>query len=285
MLKTAICDECGSEFYKTSSKMPGLCPECASILYGYENCKHVFENGRCIKCYWDGSKSAYIEASNNSMNPWEEIKLEDYEKHMSLDSVRQLQAMNMIMYEQFESYPVKTAMVLGVAGGNGLEHVRSEKYQVVYGIDINEEYLAAASKRYEQSSEVLQFMKMDLLTEADRLPRADLIIANLIVEYIGYSAFKNAVRRVDPEYVSCVIQVNSDDKQWVSDSPYLHVFDGLDSIHHQMEESALASAMEEIAYKRVFRSEELLPNGKSLIRMDFRKETEEILQQSAAIFG
>ena len=30
-------------------------------------------------------------------NPWEEISLDDYEKHMSLDTVRQLQAMNSIM--------------------------------------------------------------------------------------------------------------------------------------------------------------------------------------------
>ena len=28
------------------------------------------------------------------MNPWEEISLSDYENHMSLDSVKQLQAMN-----------------------------------------------------------------------------------------------------------------------------------------------------------------------------------------------
>ncbi len=55
-------------------------------------------------------------------NPWEEISLDDYENHMSLDSVKQLQAMNKIMEEQFETYPVSTAMVLGVAGGNGLEH-------------------------------------------------------------------------------------------------------------------------------------------------------------------
>ena len=27
-------------------------------------------------------------------NPWEEIRLDDYEKHMSLDSVRQLQALD-----------------------------------------------------------------------------------------------------------------------------------------------------------------------------------------------
>ena len=38
-----------------------LCPECAHILYGYPNCGHVFKNGRCIYCYWDGSRSKYIE--------------------------------------------------------------------------------------------------------------------------------------------------------------------------------------------------------------------------------
>ena len=32
-------------------------------------------------------------------NPWEEIRLDDYEKHMSLDSVRQLQALDSIMEE------------------------------------------------------------------------------------------------------------------------------------------------------------------------------------------
>ena len=54
-----ICDECGSEFLLSSSKMKALCPECAHILYGYENCGHVFKNGRCEKCLWDGSKSHF----------------------------------------------------------------------------------------------------------------------------------------------------------------------------------------------------------------------------------
>lgn len=55
-----ICDECGSEFFKGSSKMPALCPECAHILYDYPNCGHVFKNGRCIHCHWNGSRSVYI---------------------------------------------------------------------------------------------------------------------------------------------------------------------------------------------------------------------------------
>ena len=54
------CDECGSEYYSGSSLMKNICPECAHALYGYPNCSHVFENGRCMLCYWDGSKSDYL---------------------------------------------------------------------------------------------------------------------------------------------------------------------------------------------------------------------------------
>ena len=57
-----VCDECGSRFLASSSRMQSLCPECASVLYGYENCKHVFQNGRCTRCLWDGSRSDYIQS-------------------------------------------------------------------------------------------------------------------------------------------------------------------------------------------------------------------------------
>jgi len=60
----ALCDECGSLFFKGSSQMMGLCPECAHILYGYPNCDHHFQDGRCVNCYWDGSKSMYIKKQN-----------------------------------------------------------------------------------------------------------------------------------------------------------------------------------------------------------------------------
>lgn len=204
-------------------------------------------------------------------NPWEEIRLDDYENHMRLDSVRQLQAMNAIMKEQFEVYPVETAMVLGVAGGNGLEYIRTDKYRIVYGVDVNEAYLHAASERYAELSDVLTLLHLDLVQDAERLPQAELLIANLLIEYIGYEAFRKAVLQSAPEYVSCVIQINMDENSWVSDSPYLHAFDGLDAIHHQMEEKALAAAMKEIGYVEILRETERLPNGKALVRVDFRR--------------
>ena len=204
-------------------------------------------------------------------NPWKDISLSDYENHMSLDSVHQLQAMNLIMKDQFEAYPVDTAMVLGIAGGNGLEHVRCDKYKTVYGVDINEDYLKAVSERYSSLNGVLECLQIDLINECDKLPEADLVIANLLIEYIGYEAFVNAMMRVRPQYISCVIQINIDEDQWVSDSPYLHAFDRLDEVHHQMEEQALTDAVEEAGYKKILVKSNPLPNGKALLRIDFER--------------
>ena len=209
---------------------------------------------------------------NKTNNPWEEISLDDYENHMSLDSVKQLHTMNSMMKEQFGDYPVNSAMVLGVAGGNGLEHVDKAKYQTVYGVDINEEYLRTVAERYASLSGVLKCIKADLINESDKLPHADMIIANLLIEYIGYDVFKKAVKTVDPQFVSCVIQINTDARQWVSESPYIHAFDRLDEVHHQMEEDELESAMKDIRYSRILCKREDLPNGKALVRIDFQKD-------------
>ena len=205
-------------------------------------------------------------------NPWEEISLSDYENHMSLDSVKQLQAMNSIMKKQFSDYPVKPAMVLGIAGGNGLEHVRSGKLEKVYGVDINEEYLKAVKERYKDLAGILECLHIDLISECGKLPHSELVIANLLIEYIGYEAFQKAVKRIDPKYVSCVIQINTGDAQWVSDSPYLHAFDRLDEVHCQMEENALITSMKDTGYRIILNESDPLPNGKALQRIDFIKE-------------
>lgn len=201
-------------------------------------------------------------------NPWEEISLSDYENHMKLHSVMQLQNMNQMMKGQFNAYPVSSVMILGIAGGNGLEHIDKRKYQKVYGIDINTEYLKAVEERYSDISEILECTQMDLIGEIDKLPNAELLVANLLIEYIGYDCFQKAVEHVCPKYVSCIIQINIDDS-WVSNSPYIHVFDDLDKIHYQMEENTLIQAMNEIGYNLIAQTENLLPNGKKLVQLDF----------------
>lgn len=206
------------------------------------------------------------------MNPWEEISLSDYENHMKLNSVLQLQTMNQMMKGQFYAYPVSSVMILGIAGGNGLEHIDANKFKKVYGVDINEAYLKAVKERYSCISNILECIQLNLLEEVNKLPQSDLLIANLLIEYIGYECFQKAVEQVQPNYVSCIIQINLDDS-WVSDSPYIHAFDDLDKVHHQMEESSLIHTLQCIGYQKIKQIENPLPNGKKFVQLDFGKNS------------
>jgi len=169
-------------------------------------------------------------------NPFLEIPLEIYEKHMSFGSVQQLQTLNKIMRDQLNRYDVSTAMILGVAGGNGLEYVDISKIDVVYGVDINPKYLEACRQRFSHLGTHFRDLCSDLTDLTSCLPEADLVIADLIIEYIGYEAFVCHMQKVSPKYISVVIKVNRGDG-FVSDSPYLHAFDRLAESHHQIDES------------------------------------------------
>lgn len=57
--------------------------------------------------------------NNKGINPWREIRLSDYESHMRLDSVQQLQTMNKMMRRQFSLCSADTVMILGVTGVMG----------------------------------------------------------------------------------------------------------------------------------------------------------------------
>ena len=203
-------------------------------------------------------------------NPWEEISLSDYESHMKLNSVRQLQAMNALMKSQLDTYPVSSVMILGVAGGNGLEHIAGKRFVKVYGLDINASYLEEVRRRYSTLDSVLECLCVDLLSETELLPAAELVIANLLIEYIGYEGFQRVIQTVKPQYVSCVIQVNPEGN-WVSDSPYLHIFDGLERIYCQMDGQELTERMAEIGYHVIKTLEFPLPNGKKFLQLDFQQ--------------
>ncbi len=102
------------------------------------------------------------------------------------------------------------------------------------------------------------------------LPEADLLVANLLIEYIGYENFCRAVEAAKPVYVTCIIQVNSD-ASFVSDSPYLHILGRLESVHHQINADALEACMYRIGYSTRLTQVKELPNGKRLVRMDFAR--------------
>lgn len=203
-------------------------------------------------------------------NPWKEIDLNDYENHMSLKNVYQLQILNEMMKEQFRTYNINTIMILGIAGGNGLEHIDKEQFTKVYGVDVNQNFLYECKRRYNELGDVFETICVDLLEDNLQLPSSELLVANLLVEYIGYDCFQKIIRLVKPIYISCVIQINTGNS-FVSDSPYIHAFDCLEEVHHQMEESNLVECMNKIDYQLIKTTEQLLPNGKKFVKLDFAR--------------
>lgn len=113
-------------------------------------------------------------------NPWEEISLSDYENHMKLNSVMQLQTMNQMMKRQFSAYPVNSVMILGIAGGNGLEHIDKHKFKKIYGIDINEEYLRTVKERYPDISDTLKCICLNLLEETNKAAKSRVVNCKFI---------------------------------------------------------------------------------------------------------
>lgn len=203
-------------------------------------------------------------------NPWKEIELSDYEGHMKLDTVFQLQTLNQMMKEQLTQYPSDAVMILGVAGGNGLEHIGPGQFKAVYGVDINQQYLEECVRRYVNLGEAFRPICGDLTGDVGFLPHADLLIANLLIEYIGYDCFQKVILQVQPHVVSCGIQVNGA-QNFVSDSPYSQVFDGLDSILHSVDEESLSVVMRRTGYHQALRKAWQLPNGKQLVRLDYQR--------------
>lgn len=107
--------------------------------------------------------------------PWEDIPLDDYESHVSLGSIMRFRAMNEMMKDQLSVYPASAAMILGIAGGNGLEHVRPDSFKTLYYVDINPSYLHSVARRYPQLANTLTCLCLDLATDVASCPHADLL--------------------------------------------------------------------------------------------------------------
>ncbi len=184
--------------------------------------------------------------------------------------MRQLQALNEITAMQVHDHPARTILVLGVCGGNGLEHIDSTRVKKVYGADINEEYLAVCKKRHSRFGDKLELICTDLCSGDCTLPRAELVIANLIVEHTGLEAFCRQMGKIRREgtALSCVIQSN-EGASYVSRSPYAKKLQPLDAVHHDIPESDLISGLEGVGYNMLLREEYPLPDEKMFIRVDF----------------
>jgi len=203
-------------------------------------------------------------------HPWEELQLSDYEGHMSMQGIEQSQALSELTRRRLLRHPAKSVMIWGVAGGNGLEHIDPNAIESVTGVDVNQDYLDACRARHTRLGDKLVLVKADLSKPCPELGTAELLIADLFVEYIGIDAFIARVKECAPKTLCCVIQKNIS-AAFVSSSPYMHAFEGIGALHQDIEEAALVFALSGIGYSILFREEFPLKNGKMFVAVECGK--------------
>lgn len=204
-------------------------------------------------------------------NPWLGIALSDYEDHMSAETVGQMQMLSHITARQLFDHKPSTVAIFGVAGGNGLEHIDTETTTKVYGIDVNEEYLRCCRERHRRLDGILQTMTCNLADEQLTLPAVELLIANLVVEYLGVTQFAALLQHNQEliKSVSCTIQQNNGDQFVSSSKTGAKLAAALDNFHYNVEEKELRSNLEASGFIATKREIYSLPNDKEFVRMDF----------------
>lgn len=224
---------------------------------------------RIFELLKDGLNSLPYKYNRMDSNPWLHIPLEDYERHMSHHLVGQSTLLNSLTKKYLDEIKPEIAIFLGIAGGNGLEHIDNHITKKVYGIDINPDYLDIAFKRFNHRIPSLQLLKLDITQHAESLCKSDFIWAALILEYTGIDDglgfCKNNLHKDGHLIVS--IQSNNNSP---SVSPT-----GIESIKKAGEvfsvvvPEELLNAAAYKGYKLMGKEENILPNGKSIKTFHF----------------
>ena len=190
---------------------------------------------------------------------------------MSDAQVGQIQKLHDITGEQLAEHPSRAIGVLGIAGGNGLDLIDSQTTDAVYGYDVNPHYLAACEARYRDSLGDRLHLIEARIDRSLTIERVDLLIANLIIEYVGAEEFVSFAAANAPSIgaLSCVIQRN-DAEGFVSSTDYSSSFDALASVSSDIDPDSLTAAMSHAGFLVLGRCNYPLPNGKALLRQDFR---------------
>jgi len=204
-------------------------------------------------------------------NPWPGITAEDYERHMSHPAVRQQQAVNAIFRSQNETYLPEKLLCIGIGTGNGLEHVSKETTKIVYGIDINNGFLKTCSSRYAKRIGSLRTRCLDIHHEYFNEDTVDLVIANLVLEFIDIERFIAQLKLVSRKgtIVSVVFQIRHD-APFISSSG-VNAIECLSDYKQEVNRSFLENRLKREGFIRIKELHHMLHDGKELVRLDFTK--------------
>ena len=204
-----------------------------------------------------------MELSLVDESPWDQIPLADYEAHMSNEQVGQLRLLSQLTETYLDLLRPGSAIFLGIAGGNGLEHIDNAITRSVIGIDISQNYLAEVFRRYGDRIPGLRLLKLDVSRTPDTIIRGDMIWAGLVLEYIGIDATLTFARNNLRPGGNLVATIQSNNGITAVSPTGVTSVQRAAGICQTVEEDELTRRFLDGGFTRKGREENFLPNGKS----------------------
>ena len=196
-------------------------------------------------------------------NPWLSVPLAEYERHMSSEEVRQLGVLSELFAEAISRCRPSSIAVLGIAGGNGLEHIDTTVTTRIVGLDLNPQYIETVRQRYSHLPG-LELHCTDLSEQRVDLEPVQLVHAALIFEHAGTErCLENAIALTAPGgNLSVVLQLPAEGGKAVGTSR----FASIENLHAHFSFVRSASFCEWLAgrgFRLAHETTRKLPAGKA----------------------
>ena len=212
-----------------------------------------------------------IEKINDSSTLWNQVSLADYENHMSHETVAQLPLLSALTKKYLEKHQPQKPLFLGIAGGNGLEHVDATTVEHVVGIDINEDYLQQTYLRFKNTLPQLKLIKCNIDETTETFIQSDFIWAALFLEYVDLKNCIQFMLNNLSEKGLVIVTIQSNNGNGAVSQSGIEGVKVLNGQFKSINREIVLTAMNGFGFNLAEEESNELPNGKTFLTFTFIK--------------
>lgn len=199
---------------------------------------------------------------------WLDAKLEDYERHVALETVGQAAVIRQVIAAAIAQFTPSRFLYLGCAGGNGLEAIAGSSVDQVFAADLNANYLIEAAKRWSHLP-AISFVHCDLNCTLPDVSDIDLIFGALVFEYLDPLPNLRPLMRPGGHWVALLL-ATQENAPAVAASPYREALLAVGSEFRYLDDKNFTTDSEVNGLALIHRQEISLPAGKYFINLTFQ---------------
>lgn len=205
----------------------------------------------------------------DKINPWNKISLDDYEQHMQHQQVAQSQLLNRLTDKYLQKHTPESVLFLGISGGNGLEHIDTNKVKKICAIDINNSYLEKTQKRFGEKLPQLELVNIDIGLSNESFIKADVIWGALIFEYVDIEKVLGFIKNNAADSAKIIITIQSNNGLESVSPTGVESINAVEDLFKIVNKEDLQRKALMAGFELISSEENLLPNGKSLLTYEF----------------